>query len=338
MGSQSDRHNCKNKQTDGFVPLEYYRYCSHRVPLQSLDDLGSFISVNAVHGTPLDHLRGPAQTIVQSEAVLVLWRETRQLLLHALQNPDGGQVGLQNHVQLQKTHTHTHYFSFTSLLYFFPPLSLFLHHFSSFVSPSTTFFFFNPGTSLIFYFHSPTSSLLSLYIFFHPSIRFHFHPQVFFLSSHYPFHSITYIRLSFCPSFYLSNTYIHQSLLLFYYHTFTFIHPSLLHFAAFVCPSHSFTHLLFLHLYVHLYYIYPSLSVHQSILPSLYTSITFIPLFLYTSITFSLSLPLARHHSSPYQLFIHHFIYSSFSFTSILTIIFVVHPPSYPSFSPSIIS
>lgn len=86
---------------DIFVPLEYHRYRSGRVPLQSLDDLGSFVSVDAVDGTPLDHFRGPAQTIVQSEAVLILRREAGQLLLHALQNPDGGQVGLQNHVQLR---------------------------------------------------------------------------------------------------------------------------------------------------------------------------------------------------------------------------------------------
>lgn len=59
MRIQSDRQT-----RDSRVPLEYYRYCSHGVPLESLDDLGSFISVNAVHGAPLDHLRGPAQTVV----------------------------------------------------------------------------------------------------------------------------------------------------------------------------------------------------------------------------------------------------------------------------------
>lgn len=68
------------------------------VLLEALDDLRGLVPIDAVDGTPLDHLGRAAQGVIQPELLLLLGCHPRQLLLHALQNPDGGQVGLQDYV------------------------------------------------------------------------------------------------------------------------------------------------------------------------------------------------------------------------------------------------
>lgn len=50
----------------------------------------------------MDDLGGAAHAVVEAEAGLFLGRHAGQAFLHRLQGADGGQVGLQHHVQLQE--------------------------------------------------------------------------------------------------------------------------------------------------------------------------------------------------------------------------------------------
>ena len=45
-------------------PLEHHRHSGSRTPLQSLNDLRGFVTIDTVHSPPLDDLRGAAQAVV----------------------------------------------------------------------------------------------------------------------------------------------------------------------------------------------------------------------------------------------------------------------------------
>lgn len=49
----------------------------------------------------MDDFRGASQRVVQAELGLLLGRHTGQFSLYSLQHADGGQVGLQHHIQLE---------------------------------------------------------------------------------------------------------------------------------------------------------------------------------------------------------------------------------------------
>lgn len=80
------------------TPFEDNRDGGDRVFLEALNDLRSLVAIDAMDGATLDHLRRAPQTVVQPELLLVFWRHPGQLLLHAFQHPDRGQVGLQDYV------------------------------------------------------------------------------------------------------------------------------------------------------------------------------------------------------------------------------------------------
>lgn len=73
-----------------------------RVPLEAVNDIWSLVPIYPLDGLAVNHLRGATHGVVQSELGLLLSRHAGQLLLHTLQDTDGGQVGLQNHIQLWK--------------------------------------------------------------------------------------------------------------------------------------------------------------------------------------------------------------------------------------------
>lgn len=72
------------------LPLKNHRDSSDWVFLQTLDDLRCFVTVDAIDGPALDHLRGSSQTIIQAKFLLVLLAQAGQFFLHALQHTDCG--------------------------------------------------------------------------------------------------------------------------------------------------------------------------------------------------------------------------------------------------------
>lgn len=45
-------------------PLEHDRHSGSRTPLQSFNDLGGFVTIDAIHSTALDDLRGPSKAVI----------------------------------------------------------------------------------------------------------------------------------------------------------------------------------------------------------------------------------------------------------------------------------
>lgn len=80
------------------TPFQDDRDGSDWVLLEALDDLWCLVTVDAVDGAALDHLRRAPQTVVQPELLLVFRRHPRELLLHTFQHADRGQVGLQDDI------------------------------------------------------------------------------------------------------------------------------------------------------------------------------------------------------------------------------------------------
>lgn len=80
------------------TPFEDNRDSSDGVFLEALDDLRSLVTIDAMDGAALDHLRRASQAVVQPELLLVLWGHAGKLLLYTFQHPDRGQVGLQDYI------------------------------------------------------------------------------------------------------------------------------------------------------------------------------------------------------------------------------------------------
>lgn len=89
--------------------MERFRLCSpfqhdgdrdSGVFLQAIQDVQRLVSVYPLDGFTVDDLRGAAHRVVQAKLGLFLRGHTGQLPLHCLQDPDGGQVGLEDNIQL----------------------------------------------------------------------------------------------------------------------------------------------------------------------------------------------------------------------------------------------